>query len=307
MSKRMLLAIICCAWFIAAAGGLNAATYYVSITGDDTNPGAKTEPWRTIAHAAQQAQAGDTVCVEEGNYGHEHVVLSNSGTAAQPIVFKGYNGTPLLDGEDGKGYGILIAGKSYITIDGFEITRYLVGLYGRSDPDADLSTHHINLHNITPYKNHHGIYFAGSHDVVIRHCTAHNNEMCNFLLTAATTNTAIEDCRSFNEEELGSYADYYYAISKGSTNNVIRNCTAGGYAEEGHHWSGHGFCMRHKSSYYRIVNCRSFFSGCEHFAAKEDSEYNEFVNCIAVGMHPDHYVTGFNISASHNKILNCVV
>jgi hypothetical protein len=43
-------------------------TYYVATTGNDTNPGTQSQPWRTIQHAADTAQAGDTVIVKAGTY-----------------------------------------------------------------------------------------------------------------------------------------------------------------------------------------------------------------------------------------------
>ena len=53
-------------------------TYHVSIYGDDCNSGTINAPFRTINHAAQIAQAGDTVQVHDGTY-REWVNPKNGG------------------------------------------------------------------------------------------------------------------------------------------------------------------------------------------------------------------------------------
>ncbi len=299
MKHTMLLFATMLALYFCSGSSCSAATYYVATTGQDGASGTEAQPWRTVAHAAQQAQAGDMVCIAGGTYAGEHVVLANSGTADAPIVLKAWNGTPVLDGEDGEGFGLLLRGKSYVSIEGLTITRYKFGLYGGGD------THDIAVHNVTAYLNYHGICFEGGpHHIVITECTAYNNDMCNFLLAARTNDSIIEDCIAFNREELGNHADYCFGITRGSCRNIIRNCVAGGHPEDGHHWSGHGFALRQDSCYNRIMSCRSFYSGCEHFAAKEDSDYNEFVNCFGAGRNPAAYVMGFHVTGSHNQIRN---
>jgi predicted outer membrane lipoprotein len=55
--------------------------------GDDANTGTPVSPWRTIAHAVQRLQPGDTLLIANGVY-HEHVTISVSGTAEQPITIR---------------------------------------------------------------------------------------------------------------------------------------------------------------------------------------------------------------------------
>jgi hypothetical protein len=45
------------ATFLFIAGVADAASYYVSKTGSDTNSGAQASPWLTVAHAAAVASA----------------------------------------------------------------------------------------------------------------------------------------------------------------------------------------------------------------------------------------------------------
>jgi parallel beta-helix repeat protein len=75
-------------------------TLYVAISGNDTNPGTNSAaPLRTIQRAATLSQAGDLILIEPGVY-REGVSVPRSGTANQPIVFRGNGGGVILDGSD---------------------------------------------------------------------------------------------------------------------------------------------------------------------------------------------------------------
>jgi len=65
--------------------------YYVSMDGDDSNPGTIAKPFRHIQRFADMALPGDTCWIREGVY-RETVTPANSGTAADPITFKAYPG-----------------------------------------------------------------------------------------------------------------------------------------------------------------------------------------------------------------------
>lgn len=51
-----------------SAGSRGGSIYYVSLSGNDANPGTQQQPWRSIQKAADTALAGDTVFVHEGSY-----------------------------------------------------------------------------------------------------------------------------------------------------------------------------------------------------------------------------------------------
>ncbi len=81
---------------VIAAGN----TYYVSTSGNDNNPGTKSQPFRTIQKGANTVQAGDTVFVREGTY-NEVVTITVSGTSNNYITIEGYPGeTVVIDGQD---------------------------------------------------------------------------------------------------------------------------------------------------------------------------------------------------------------
>ena len=105
--------------------------FYVSTTGNDSNPGTISSPWRTIQHAANSVKAGDTVYVRGGMY-NESVNIPASGSAiAGSITFQTFPGeSAILDGtglvpSTSSTQGLInITNQSYISIQGFEIRNY---------------------------------------------------------------------------------------------------------------------------------------------------------------------------------------
>jgi parallel beta-helix repeat protein len=79
----------------------HGAMYVVAVNGSDKGPGTPALPWATINHAAEQAEAGDTVVVRGGYYVlSAQVRPSNSGRSDAWITFIGYPGEkPILDAD----------------------------------------------------------------------------------------------------------------------------------------------------------------------------------------------------------------
>jgi hypothetical protein len=62
---------VACLAIIGAVHGApqrGVATYHVSPTGSDSNPGSEARPFRTIQKAADSVKPGDTVLVDDGVY-----------------------------------------------------------------------------------------------------------------------------------------------------------------------------------------------------------------------------------------------
>ena len=114
---------------VSGAFGQSNSSFYVSTTGDDSNPGTQTAPWRTVQHAADTVRAGNTVNVRGGVY-DELVTIKASGNATVGfITFKSYPGeTAILDAEHitppGRSGILTIHDKSYVRIEGFEIRNF---------------------------------------------------------------------------------------------------------------------------------------------------------------------------------------
>ena len=128
--------------FIALPASSWAATYYVSLSGDNNNAGTQSSPWRTIQYAIDKTAPGDLVLVEDGTY-NESVIITRSGTLEAYITLKSINqwGAKIEIPSSGNTDGVKIA-ANYITLDGFEI-------YNPSLTPDDTGN------GVTVYKNHH--------------------------------------------------------------------------------------------------------------------------------------------------------
>ena len=75
------------------------STHYVSLDGSDDGPGTAGRPWGTVNHAAEQAQAGETIIVRAGHYNlPAQIRLRNSGRHDAWITFAGDpGGNVILD------------------------------------------------------------------------------------------------------------------------------------------------------------------------------------------------------------------
>jgi copper-binding protein NosD len=117
-----------------------ATKYYVdqsNLSASDSNAGTSLAlPWATIRRAAQTMVAGDTTFVRGGTYlqtrtgsvpvndrFYPALQATNSGTASQPIVFKGYGADSVIikysPSETGHGPLIGAYERTYIVWDGF--------------------------------------------------------------------------------------------------------------------------------------------------------------------------------------------
>ena len=104
-------AIIAWAW----AGVVSAATFHVSMTGNDANPGTLELPWRTIQQAAATMVAGDTVRVAPGSY-DERITTVRAGSAGAGRIRFVADGAVIVKG--------WVISHAYITIEGFDITGW---------------------------------------------------------------------------------------------------------------------------------------------------------------------------------------
>lgn len=184
--------------------------YYVATDGSDSNPGTIRAPWKTLQHAADEADPGSMIYVREGVY-NQKLKITRSGTASQgPITFTNYGSEKaIIDGAGLSVNGIegLIEIKdvNYITIQGLEIRNYTttsrnavpVGIYVQgSGGFINLTNNKIHdiKSTVTPTgsdllgRDAHGIAVYGTkapeslHDITI-----HGNELYNLVLGSSET------------------------------------------------------------------------------------------------------------------------
>ncbi|MGD2072377.1 MAG: NosD domain-containing protein, partial [Candidatus Thorarchaeota archaeon] len=297
-------------------------TYYVSTNGNDTNLGTEDYPWRTITYAAIQAQAGDTVYIKSGDYGDEHVVISNSGTKGNPIVFQGYKDIPgdipgsdempLINGtlKYGGGSTILIEGKKYITIRNIKVNRNDRGIFMKEGSE------HLTLDNIiVTNADAEGIALEKSRYSNIRNCNVTDSGMTNIVIRESNYNV-IENCSSYEVTTTpGAATDYHIGISEGH-DNILRNCMAVN-TRPGHAvLAGHAIGIKDTFSYHtqeytethsynnKIIDCMSYNTGSEVWVS-HGAHHNEFINYNIVC---DQGACGSFVvrdGAYSNKFTNC--
>jgi len=118
---RYLLMIIIIAIFIIP---IQAKEYYISPTGNDSNPGTIEKPWKTIKKVnGENFQPGDIIRFERGAKYYGGLFIDDSGISEKQIIFSAYGvgKSPRLENNDYnaiKGNVIQVSG-SYIIIDGF--------------------------------------------------------------------------------------------------------------------------------------------------------------------------------------------
>ncbi len=150
--RSLALAVIVATLPVRAFAAVN---FYVATTGNDANPGTLQQPWRTIQKAANTAVPGSVVYVRGGVY-HERVTIKVSGSAAQgAITFRNYAAeNPVIDGT---GLSVpaapnglfLIADRSYLVIQGFELRNYKTATLTRVPAAIYVhgAAHHIRIRN----------------------------------------------------------------------------------------------------------------------------------------------------------------
>jgi hypothetical protein len=194
-----------------------ATSFYVATSGNDTNRGTITQPWRTIQKAANTAMPGSIVYVRAGVY-NERVTINVSGSATDgSVTFRNYpNETAVLDGtkltvpavENGL---FLIADRSYIIIKGFEIRnsktatrdRVPVGIHIRG------ASHHIQIRNNKIHHiEHNGTWAVGT--------DAHGIAVYGTSSTESINNLIIDG----NE---------LYAMKLGSSESLVVNGNVDGF------------------------------------------------------------------------------
>ncbi len=125
-----------------------ASIYYISPSGDDSNPGTLAKPWRSIQKAANNASPGEIIYLRGGTY-NEYIEVYKSGSQKQPIQFKAYPGeTPIIDGNNQLPpypQALFSVFGDWVNISGIEIRNSSndgLGLYGSNDRADKIFSHH---------------------------------------------------------------------------------------------------------------------------------------------------------------------
>jgi len=299
-------------------------SYYVSTTGSDSNPGSLAAPWRTIQHAVNSVQAGDTVYVLAGVY-NEAVSIAVSGSAtAGPITFQSYPGeTAVVDGTglvpaSGRQGLFSIANQSYITIQGFEIRNFQTSSASAapagiwvSGSGSNIQILNNSVHDIVTTSettgNAFGIAVYGTAaPASLDSVTISGNQVYNLrtgnsesvtvdgnVTNFAITNNIIHDNDNIGIDAIGfegvsPNSAYDYARNGVITGNTVYNISAINNPGEGNQYDADGI----------------YCDGCSQVIIERNRVYNSDLNIEVASEHAGHvasYVTVRNNLVYHSN------
>lgn len=208
--------------------GVHAKTYYVDqshSSANDSNSGTLNSPWKTIQHAAETLEAGDTVFIRQGVY-YENIYFENSGNAtAGHIIFSAYNNeTPIIDGNGvDAGNGIIID-KSYIKLIGLEVRNWRDNAIWMENASY-IEISDCDIHDVV-----FGIGAGyGSHDLVFNRTIAHHYDLYGFDLSPSDGspcyNATFNECIAHTGRDPQQNVDGF-ALGHGEQHDFVLNkCT----------------------------------------------------------------------------------
>ena len=185
---------------------VHAASYYVSPTGNNTNPGTISQPFATLQKAHDVANPGDTIYMRGGTYMlSAPTTISRSGSSGNLIKISNYpDEVPIIDGISltNSGWpGIQMNSASWWHFQGLEIKNAPM----------------------------HGIYLNGaSSNNIVEHCNLHHNVRLNtngagVLVTGTSGNNLILNNDAHHNGLFGSTGgDGVSVTDTKATGNVLR-------------------------------------------------------------------------------------
>lgn len=228
----------------------SAKTFYVSTTGNDSNPGTISQPWKTWGKAftSTSINPGDIVYFRGGVYsmtntngdGYE---ITRNGTKTDTLCYFAYPGeAPILDcgnveSSGSLNYGITSSGQ-YVKFKGLTIR---------------------NVWQVRPEVECIGWENYGE-NVVIENCTVYNTSGFGFR-TSSANNVHYINCDTYNNcdalrAEMPGNDGYGFAVwdlSSNTNTTYYSGCRAWNCGDDGF--------VFYSRSYVEVTNCWSFKNG----------------------------------------------
>jgi parallel beta-helix repeat protein len=163
----------------------------------DGGSGTATQPFCTIRPAASRVVAGQTVLVSSGTY-NEQVTVSSSGTASAPINFAAAAGANVT--LTGGTQGFYIVGRSYVTVQGFNITQTSGdGIVVKNSSNITIRGNHTSFcGQPTSGQTAKGIRVENSDDSTIAGNTVDHNTSYGIYVATNSTRNVVQGNHIFN-------------------------------------------------------------------------------------------------------------
>jgi parallel beta-helix repeat protein len=171
--------------------------------------------YKSITDAATTASSGDTVEIRSGTY-NEQLAPENSGTISSPIIFRSYENEAVTITGSSLTPAIVISDKSYLIIDGLEVTNVRRWMYA-------INAHHNIIRNNT-FSNaldsggssKTGLFFQES---------SHNKVINNVIDNSTQDNISLikSDYNLISQNTIVNAAHTLWAIKCGNYNIIKEN------------------------------------------------------------------------------------
>jgi len=177
MRRTLILGCI----LVLACAGAQAATYYVSNSGNDSWPGTQSQPWATLQKAVDTIAAGDTIIVTPGTYVGCRIRYGGTSGAPKTLVAQTARAADVTSPGplNRKSANIEIDPDNYVDpvpywiIDGFEIYNSpSTGIKALNAPYMEFRNNYCHNNGTGGY-GHDGIYAVAPNGFF------HNNEYAN--------------------------------------------------------------------------------------------------------------------------------
>jgi len=275
--------------------------FYVSPYGHDSFDGTNKRPWKTLQHAADLAEPGDTINVEKGSY--SPFKITRSGSKGNPITFSGDNA--YIDAFKGNHRdGIEIRKAKYITIKGFEIHHAnRAGISAVTCSNITIEWNKLIKNNVwgifTGFCSNliireniaahsvkqHGIYVSNtSSNILIHNNVTHSNNAAGIQLNAD---------KSMGGDGIITNANIY-------NNLIYYNGNAGG--------SALNLDGVQNSKIYNNILYDNYATGIALFKgdASDGSKYNKIFHNTVIMPKDGRWCVLFKNNSSHNLFMNNV-
>lgn len=289
--SKMIFLLICLALL---ALDVQAASYYISTSGNDNNIGSFNSPWGSFSHAMNIIQPGDTLYLMDGTY-NESLNITVSGTEGNPIIFKALNdGAATIDCDYSaipiKIPGIKTSRKSDITIEG------IVAKESSGNVVEIAYSDRITLKRVSAYDTDYNVkkdvfllYYSDS--VLLEDCVASGWGRDMYMIQSSN-NTTIRRCFGmwkgwYDSENVGG--DNWIIQLYGSSDCIVDNIVGFKHpsAEAVDHGGGVVWCNN-----WNVDASRNDYKGCVFIdfsafafwvASKNHLiEDNEIINCVSI-------------------------
>lgn len=215
--------------FVAHA---EAATYYVSTVGLDSNPGTQQQPFRTILKGVNVLQPGDTLYIRSGTY-PERLLEVNFGSSgmswASPITVAAYPGeTVILKPTVGNVARFQNGAVSYVLIEGLVLDGALAGGgEGASVFYCGTGSHDLHLSNVEIRNGDgNGVLCDGANHEFRNTKVHHNGLYAGYLNSNGmymTTDSTVIIGGEFYENECYGVRFFDSDTSRSADNNLVRD------------------------------------------------------------------------------------